>query len=123
MNIVEELVFYNYLFLFLLGNFVVQDDLDSFQKVLKEIYFLYVSFFSFRKNKWIYFLMGYVGLYFGMEISFYLDCNMRGFYIVMGICVGLVLSMGIGKYVYIFLLQIIDFGVLFFFLIKDVEDI
>ncbi|WP_282774998.1 hypothetical protein [Phaeodactylibacter xiamenensis] len=123
MNIAEELALYNHPLLLLLGNLAVQDDLDSFQKVLKEIYLPHASFSSLRKNKRTYLLMGYAGLHSGMETSLHPDRNMRGLHTAMGICAGPALSMGTGKYAHTFLLQIIDLGAPFSFLIKDAEDI
>jgi hypothetical protein len=123
MNIAEELALYNHPLLLLLGNLAVQDDLDSFQKVLKEIYLPHASFSSLRKNKRTYLLMGYAGLHSGMETSLHPDRNMKGLHTAMGICAGPALSMGTGKYAHTFLLQIIDLGAPFSFLIKDAEDI
>jgi hypothetical protein len=123
MGIAESLALDNHPLILLLGNLALQDDLDDFQQTLKEIYLPHASFSSLRKNKRTYLLMGYAGLHSGLETSLHPERSLKGIHTAMGICAGPALSIGTGKYAHTFLLQFIDLGAPFSFLIKDAENI
>lgn len=123
MGIAETLELDNHPLVLLLGNLALQDDLDDFQQTLKEIYLPHASFSSLRKNKRTYLLMGYAGLHSGLETSLHPDRNLKGLHTAMGICAGPAVSIGTGKFAHTFLLQLIDLGAPFSFLIKDAAEI
>jgi len=122
-KIAEELAFDQHPFLMLMGNLALEKDEHSFQQMLRQVYLPHTNFAALRKNKKTFLLMAFGGINGGWEQGLGPVSKSKGWHASIALSAGPALSIGTGKYAHTFLLQIVDLGAPFSFLVRDADEI